>query len=93
VVGGEMTEVQRITGQKPTIEELESTQERPWVLVFELVISTAGKTEIVVSLKGGYPRMEELVGAYLGNWTWKPATIAGNPACVRYILTHRIHYQ
>ena len=93
MVGGEMTEPVRINAPKPTIEEMTDTGERPWVLVFELVISAAGDTELVVSLKDGFPRMEALVGRKFAQWTWEPTTINGNPVCTRYILTHRIHYQ
>jgi len=93
MVGGEMTEPKRNNSPKPTIEEMTATGERPWVLVFELVISATGDTELVVSLKDGYPRMEALVGGKFAQWNWEPTTINEKPVCTRYILTHRIHYQ
>ncbi len=93
MVGSEMTEPVMINGPKPTVEEMNATGERPWGLVFELVINAAGNTELVVSLKDGYPRMEALVAGKYSQWNWEPSTIDGKPVCVRYILTHRIHYQ
>lgn len=93
MVGGEMTAPQAINVAKPTIEELTATEERPWVLLFDVVINTHGEAELIVSLKDGYPRMEELSASYLAKGSWEPATLDGKPVCVRYILTNRIHYQ
>ena len=93
MVGGETTPPQEIKVPKPTIEELVATEERPWVLVFDVVINTHGEAELIVSLKEGYPRMEELSARYLADGSWEPATLNGKPVCVRYILTNRIHYQ
>ena len=88
-----MTEPVAKEAPKPTIEELEATGERPWVQVFEVVINAAGNAELVVSLRDGYPAMEDLVGRKFLQWTWQPSTVDGNPVCARYILTHRISYQ
>jgi len=93
MVGGETIPPQEINVPKPTIEELVATEERPWVLVFDVVINTHGEAELIVSLKEGYPRMEELSARYLAKGSWEPATLNGKPVCVRYILTNRIHYQ
>ena len=93
VVGGDIYEPEAVDHPSPTAEEMKETNETPHVLVFELVISPAGKTELVVSLRGGYPKMEQLAGEYFAKWTWKPAPEGADSECVRYILTHRICYQ
>lgn len=93
IVGGEVTEPIAIDAPNPTIDDMEATGERPWFQLFEIVINKTGKTELVVSLKGGYPAMEDLMGRTFSKWTWQPSTIEDEPVCARYILTHRIEYQ
>jgi hypothetical protein len=92
-VGGEITEPEAIIAPKPNAEDLQATDERPWSLPFEVVINTSGKVELVVALRGGYPKMEDLIGELYSKWIWKPATIEGDATCIRYILVHRINYQ
>jgi hypothetical protein len=92
-VGGEISEPEANIAPTSNAEDLKATGERPWSLPFEVVINASGKVELVVSLRGGYPQMEDLVGELYSKWIWKPATVEGQPTCVRYILVHRINYQ
>ena len=92
MVGGEMTEPEKIEGENPKTEHFEGIELRTGIPVVELVINPKGAVEAVLSLRTTTPQFDKRLGELISTWKFKPATLEGRPVCVRYILTIFIHY-
>ena len=92
VVGGKMTEPQRIEGENLKTEHFEGIELSTGIPVVELVINKKGRVECVVSLRTTTPEFDKRLSKLISTWIFEPATVNENPICIRYILTLRIHY-
>jgi hypothetical protein len=57
------------------------------VPIFELVVNAAGVVESVVALKPLHPGLEAALTDHCRSFEFEPATLDGNPVCVKYIVT------
>jgi len=92
MVGGEMTEPEKIEGENLKTEHFEGIELKTGIPVVELVINPEGRVELVASLRTTTPEFDKRLGKLISTWVFKPATVEGNPVCIRYILTVFINY-
>jgi len=93
MVGGEMTEPEKIRGENIKTETFEGIELSTGIPVVEVIINTEGRVELVASLRTTTPEFDKRLAELISTWEFKPATVEGNPVCVRYILTVFINYQ
>jgi hypothetical protein len=92
MVGGDVTEPEKISGENPKTEHFEDIELHTGIPVVELVIYAEGKVELVASLRTTTPEFDKRLAELISTWVFKPATSEGKPICIRYILTVFIHY-
>lgn len=93
MVGGEMTEPEKIEGENLKTEHFDGVELRTGIPVLEIVINTDGNVESVLSLRTTTPEFDKRLGEVISTWVFKPASVEGKPICIRYILTLRIQYR
>lgn len=91
VVGGNITEPQRIGGPNPTYPEAARRARIQGVVVLECTIGKDGSVKQTKVLRGLPLGLTENAVAAVKKWRFKPSTLNGKPVEVLYILTVRFN--
>jgi len=91
VVGGNITEPQRIGGPNPTYPEAARRARIQGVVILECTIGKDGTVKATKVLKDLPLGLTENAVAAVKKWRFKPSTLNGKPVEVLYILTVRFN--
>lgn len=93
VVGGNITEPDRLSGPNPVYPEAARRARIQGVVVLECTIGKVGKVTNINVLRGLPLGLTEAAESAVRKWTFKPSTLNGKPVEVLYILTVRFNLQ
>ncbi len=93
VVGGNITEPERLSGPNPLYPEAARRARIQGVVVLECTIGKSGKVTNVNVLRGLPLGLTEAAESAVKKWTFKASTLNGKPVEVLYILTVRFNLQ
>ena len=93
VVGGNITEPERLSGPNPIYPEAARRARIQGVVVLECTIGKAGRVTNVNVLRGLPLGLTEAAESAVKKWTFKASTLNGKPVEVLYILTVRFNLQ
>ncbi len=93
VVGGNITEPERLSGPNPLYPEAARRARIQGVVVLECTIGKSGKVINVNVLRGLPLGLTEAAESAVKKWTFKASTLNGKPVEVLYILTVRFNLQ
>ena len=93
VVGGNITEPEKLSGPNPVYPEAARRARIQGVVVLECTIGKTGDVINVNVLRGLPLGLTEAAIAAVERWKFKPSTLNGKPVEVLYILTVRFNLQ
>jgi protein TonB len=93
VVGGNITEPQKLSGPNPIYPEAARRARIQGVVVLECIIGKDGTVQQVKVLRGLPLGLTEAAEDAVNKWKFKPSTLNGKPVEVLYILTVRFNLQ
>jgi TonB family protein len=93
VVGGNITEPEKISGPNPIYPEAARRARIQGVVVLECTIGKEGSVTSVKTLRGLPLGLTEAAEDAVRKWRFKPSTLNGKPVEVLYILTVRFNLQ
>lgn len=93
VVGGNITEPEKLSGPNPIYPEAARRARIQGVVVLECTIGKAGTVTNVNVLRGLPLGLTEAAISAVDRWKFKPSTLNGKPVEVLYILTVRFNLQ
>lgn len=93
VVGGNITEPERISGPNPVYPEAARRARIQGVVVLECIIGKDGAVKSAKVLRGLPLGLTEAAVDAVNRWKFKPSTLNGKPVEVLYILTVRFNLQ
>lgn len=93
VVGGNITEPERISGPNPVYPEAARRARIQGVVVLECIIGKSGEVKSAKILRGLPLGLTEAAVDAVNRWQFKPSTLNGKPVEVLYILTVRFNLQ
>jgi TonB family protein len=93
VVGGNITEPEKISGPNPVYPEAARRARIQGVVVLECTIGKSGDVNEVKVLRGLPLGLTEAAVDAVKKWRFKPSTLNGKPVEVLYILTVRFNLQ
>ncbi len=93
VVGGNITEPERISGPNPVYPEAARRARIQGVVVLECVIGKDGTVQSTKVLRGLPLGLTEAAVEAVSRWKFRPSTLNGKPVEVLYILTVRFNLQ
>ena len=93
VVGGKITEPERISGPNPMYPEAARRARIQGVVVLECIIGKDGIVQDVKVLRGLPLGLTESAVDAVNKWRFKPSTLNNKPVEVLYILTVRFNLQ
>lgn len=93
VVGGNITEPEKISGPNPVYPEAARRARIQGVVVLECTIGKDGSVQNVKVLRGLALGLTEAATDAVKKWRFKPSTLNGKPVEVLYILTVRFNLQ
>ncbi len=93
VVGGNITEPERLGGPNPVYPEAARRARIQGVVVLECTIGKSGTVTNINVLRGLPLGLTEAATSAVNRWTFKASTINGKPVEVLYILTVRFNLQ
>jgi protein TonB len=93
VVGGNITEPEKVSGPNPVYPEAARRARIQGVVVLECTIGKQGNVINVNVLRGLPLGLTEAAIAAVERWKFKPSTLNGKPVEVLYILTVRFNLQ
>ena len=93
VVGGNITEPQKLSGPNPIYPEAARRARIQGVVVLECTIGKDGRVQSVKVLRGLPLGLTETAVDAVNKWKFQPSTLNGKPVEVLYILTVRFNLQ
>ena len=93
VVGGNITEPQKLSGPNPIYPEAARRARIQGVVVLECTIGKDGRVQSVKVLRGLPLGLTETAVDAVNKWKFKASTLNGKPVEVLYILTVRFNLQ
>jgi len=93
VVGGNITEPQKLSGPNPQYPEAARRARIQGVVVLECVIGKDGRVQSTKVLRGLPLGLTESAVDAVKKWQFEPSTLNGKPVEVLYILTVRFNLQ
>ncbi len=93
VVGGNITEPEKISGPNPVYPEAARRARIQGVVVLECTIGKDGRVQNVKVLRGLPLGLTETAEDAVRKWKFNPSTLNGKPVEVLYILTVRFNLQ
>ncbi len=93
VVGGNITEPQKLSGPNPIYPEAARRARIQGVVVLECTIGKDGRVQRVKVLRGLPLGLTETAVDAVNKWKFQPSTLNGKPVEVLYILTVRFNLQ